>query len=90
MTPYAIVIATVLISALPMWLLLWYEIANNVWQARRFRYKAYVRTTHHWGEPDSPLRYCMFCAVTRSALEHRMKSDVEALGSLRCMRLERA
>ncbi len=90
MAPYAITIATVLLSGVPLVLLLRYEIATSLRQAKRSRYKAYVRTTHYWGEPDSPLRHCMFCRVTQSALEHRMKSDVEALGSLRCMSLERA
>ena len=87
MTPYAITIATVLISGSPMILLLCWEIVSNRKQAKRSKYKAYVRTTHHW---PAGRRHCMFCYVTRSTLEHRMKSDVESLGSLRCMRLERS
>ncbi len=87
MTTAAIVIIGVMIASLPMVLLLCWEFRSKRAGRRKAKYKVYVRSTHYWGEGR---RHCMFCYVTRNALEHRMKSDTEALDTLRRMRLERA
>ena len=85
----SLLLAGIIFTLTPMlWMVLQLAL-SDYHQVKRLKIRDYVRSTHYWGEQSNVLKHCMFCAISKSHLEHRMKSDVEKLNDLRCTRLER-